>query len=121
MQRTHLLAVAATALTLGLGACNQEPEQINGSYDPQADALRNAQPVALPPAITNSRTFRCAPDNSLYFVDYYNNGTATIRTSQSGTPTMLTGTNNAPPFAGQGYTVSANATHVSINGKSCHT
>lgn len=120
MQRTHLLAVAATALTLGLGACNQQPEAIN-EYDPQAAALRNAQPVELPPAITSSRTFRCAPDNSLYFVDYYNNGTATIRTSQGGTPTMLTGTNNAPPFTGEGYSVSANGTHITINGKACHT
>jgi hypothetical protein len=82
MYKHPLLAAAATAALLALGACNQEPEQVK-QYDPQAEALAKAAPVQLPPAITDNRMFRCS-DNSLFYVDYYNNNTATIRTSQDG-------------------------------------
>jgi hypothetical protein len=120
MQKTFLAAAAAAAL-LALGACNTEPEaEAINQYDPQAGALANAAPVQLPPAVTASKTYRCA-DNSLYYVDFYNNHTATIRTTQEGIPTMLTATDGNPPFAGTGYSVSGDGNHVTINGKSCHT
>jgi len=117
MKRTHLLTAAATAALLTLGACNSEPQTVN-TYDAQAEALKNAAPVVLPPAIVASRTFRCS-DNSLYYVDFYNNDTALIRTTQEGMPTSLTSADGGP-YAGDGYTVSANADNVTINGKSCH-
>jgi len=120
MNKTPFLAAAASAALFALSACNKgAPETIN-SYDPQAQALQNAAPVQLPPAITDSRTFRCA-DNSLFYVEYYNNNTAMIRTTHDGTPTQLTQTGGAGPYAGAGQSVSANATHVTINGKACHT
>ena len=115
-----LLAAAASAAFLTLAACQQgEPERLN-NYDPQQEALKNAAPVALPPAITDNRTYRCS-DNSLFYVEFYNNGTALIRTTREGTPVQLTQTGGAGPYAGGNYTVSANATHTNINGKSCHT
>ena len=120
MHKTPILAAAASAALLALSACQQsQPEMVN-TYDPQAQALQNAAPVQLPPAITDNRTFRCA-DNSLFYVEFYNNNTAMIRTTRDGTPTQLTQTGGTGPYAGGGQSVSANATHVTINGKACHT
>lgn len=120
MYKTPLLAAAASAALLALSACKQsQPEMVN-TYDPQAQALQNAAPVQLPPAIIASRTYRCA-DNSLSYVDFYNNNTATIRATQGGTPTQLTQAGGTGPYTGSGQSVSANAERVTINGKSCHT
>jgi hypothetical protein len=120
MQNTPLLAAAASAALFALSACQKhEPEMVN-TYDPQAQALQNAAPVQLPPAITDNRTYRCS-DNSLFYVEFYNNNTAMIRTSRDGTPTQLTQAGGAGPYTGSGQTVSGNATRVTINGKSCHT
>jgi hypothetical protein len=118
MKNAHLLIAASAAALLALGACNSEPETVN-TYDAQAAALANAAPVQLPPAITSSRTYRCS-DNSLFYIDFYNNNTALIRTTQDGMPTMLTAAECNPPYAGEGYSVSGNGTNVNINGKSCH-
>jgi hypothetical protein len=120
MYKTPLLAAAASAALFSLSACGQDaPERLN-AYDPQGEALKNAAPVELPPAVTVSRTYRCS-DNSLIYVDFYNNNTALVRTSRDGTPTTATAEGGNPPYAGPGYTVSGSGTHVTINGKSCHT
>jgi hypothetical protein len=120
MYKTPLLAAAASAALFTLSACGQnQPEMVN-TYDPQARELQNAAPVQLPPAITDNRTFRCA-DNSLFYVEFYDNHTAMIRTTRDGTPTRLTQTGGTGPYAGGSMSVSGNATHVTINGKACHT
>lgn len=120
MHKPPLLAAAASAALFALSACQKHgPEMIN-TYDPQAQALQNAAPVQLPPAIVDNRTYRCS-DNSLFYVEFYNNNTAMIRTSRDGPPTQLAQAGGAGAFEGSGQSVSANATHVTINGKSCHT
>jgi hypothetical protein len=120
MRKTPLLAAAASAAFLSLAACGDgAPERLN-AYDPQEEALKNAAPVELPPAVTVSRTYRCS-DNSLIYVDFYNNNTALVRTTREGTPTTATAAGGNPPYVGPGYTVSGSGTHVNINGKSCHT
>ena len=94
MSKTFLLAATAAA-SIALAACSSEPEVIgNGRFDPQAEALKNAAPVAPPPMVSASKTYRCS-DNSLFYVDFYSDNTATIRTEQTGTPTSLTSTNGA--------------------------
>ncbi len=122
MQKTLLLA--ASAATLALAACNEQPETIN-QYDSQARELENAAPVQLPPAIMASRTYRCS-DNSLVYVDFYNDNTAQLRTSQTGDSTVLTAAGGNPPYTAAGYSVSANSENVRItapgkNNLSCHT
>ena len=121
--RMNILLVASAA-TLALTACNSEPEVVN-QYDAQAKALENAAPVQLPPAITASRTYRCS-DNSLVYVDFYNDNTAQLRTSQTGDSTVLTAAGGNPPYTADGHSVSANAENVRItapgkNNLSCHT
>lgn len=120
MHKTPLLAAAASAALFTLSACQQSAPEVVNSYDPQAEALKNAAPVELPPAVTVTRAYRCS-DNSLIYVDFYNNNTALVRTSRDGTPTTVTAAGGNPPYAGEGYTISGNGTRVTINGKSCHT
>jgi hypothetical protein len=120
MSRPPLLAAAASAALFALSACQQRAPEVINAYDPQGDALKNAAPVQLPPAVTESRTYRCS-DNSLFYVDFYNNNTATIRTRQDGPTTTLTAEGGAPPYRGGAYTVSGSGATTNINGKSCHT
>ena len=121
MSKTPLLAAAASAALLTLSACgSDQPERVN-QYDPQAEALKNAAPVQLPPAVTASKTYRCS-DNSLVYVDFYNNNTAVLfRGSRDAMPSQLTATDGAPPFTGGVNSVSGTGDNVTINGKSCHT
>lgn len=115
------LLLAAAAATAALAACNSEPEVLTvNRYDPQAEALKNAAPVAPPPMITANHAYRCS-DNSLYFVSFLSNNTANIRTTEDGISTLLTSEDADGPYAGEGYTVSGNGENVTINGKSCHT
>lgn len=114
MQKTHTLAAAAIAALTVLAACNSEPEvvQIN-KYDPMEDALKNAAPIEAPPMIQASRTYRCR-DNSLVYIDFYTNNTATVRNERGGDPVAtLTAAGGNPPYTGSGYSVSANAAQIS--------
>jgi hypothetical protein len=120
MRKTPLFAAAASAAFFTLSACGDAPPEVVNSYDPQAEALANAAPVQLPPAVTVSRTYRCS-DNSLAYVDFYNNNTAIFRRTQSGAATNLSQANGAGPFTAEGISVSGSGENVTINGKSCHT
>ena len=121
MQKTTLLAAAASAAFLSLAACGQRAPEVINEYDPQAAALHNAAPVtAPPPMIASNKTYRCA-DNSLFYVDFYTNNTAMIRTTRDGSPTQLTQTGGSGPYAGGSMSVSGNGDRVTINGKACHT
>jgi len=121
MRNTPYLAAAASAALLALAGCNNAPETIN-----TVDVDRNAPTTQLnaqdlPPAITASKIYRCA-DNSLFYVEFYNNNTAMIhRGSRDATPTQLTGTSASGPFTAAGQSVSGTGNNVNINGKSCHT
>lgn len=126
MQKNQILAAAAVAAAFTLGACNTEPETIAiNDYDPMAEALENAGPVELPPAIANSRTYRCS-DNSLFYVDFYTNNTARLRTVRGGDSVELRAEGGNPPYIAPGHSVSGSGESVRISapGKgnlSCHT
>lgn len=124
MTRNHISFAAATAAALALSACGG-PETITaGPADPQKEALAKAAPKQLPPSIQRSRTYRCA-DNSLVYVDFYTNHTAQLRTSEGGTPTMLTAAGGNPPYVAEGYSVASDEarTNIAVPGRgsqSCH-
>jgi uncharacterized protein (DUF2345 family) len=113
MHKTLSLAAAALAATLSLAACNSEPEVVDTNPDPQAEVLKNAPPVELPPAIAASRTYRCK-DNSLVYIDFYTNNTAMYRTEKGGTATTLTAAEAGQAFTAEGYSVSANAENITL-------
>jgi len=105
---------ASLAALVALGGCNNKPTTIvsGGPDDPQAAQLKDAKPVAPPPMIQASRTYRC-DDNSLLYADFYTNNTVAVRAQKGATPTTLTAADGKPPFKAPGYSLSANATKVS--------
>lgn len=113
MQKTHMLAAATIASALTLAACNSEPEVVSiNKYDPMAEALENAAPVAPPPMIQASHTYRCR-DNSLIYVDFYTNNTASVRTERGQPPVAtLTAENGQPPYVAEGYSISSSGEQI---------
>ena len=118
MQKSLSLRLTAASLgaLLSLGACNSKPTTVVAAPDdPQAAQLKNAPPVAPPPMIMASRTYRC-DDNSLVYADFYTNNTVSVRTKKEpGAGTILTAKDGKPPYTADGYSLSANATHISYS------
>jgi hypothetical protein len=114
MQKTLIIAAACIAASLSLAGCSSEPEVVDNSPDPQAEALKKAPPVELPPAIQASRTYRCK-DNSLVYIDFMSNNTAIIRKTKGGEPPVATVTAEQPGGeykSADGYTVSGNSDQI---------
>ncbi|HWT12450.1 MAG TPA: hypothetical protein VN231_06830 [Allosphingosinicella sp.] len=126
MHKTHILAAATSAAILALAACGEPEVMTVNKYDPQAEAIKNAGPVAPPPVIQASRAYRCG-DNSLVYIDFLSNNTANVRTQRGGVPVaILTAEGGNPPYTGSGYSVSANAEEISYSApgkgtQNCHT
>jgi hypothetical protein len=116
MQKTHILAAASLAALVSLAACNREPEVVDTNPDPQAAELAKAPPVTLPPAIKESKTYRCK-DNSLVYVTYLtDNMTAMVRDKQE-EPPVATLKAPAPgqPFVSEGFSLTVNGNSVTYN------
>ncbi len=111
-----VFAAASVAASLSLAACSNEPEVVDANPDPQAAELANAPPVTLPPAIKESKTYRCK-DNSLVYVTYLaDNVTAMVRDKQEEPPVA---TLKAPaagePFVSEGFSLSVNGNSITYN------
>jgi hypothetical protein len=107
MTHTRLLAAASTAALFVLAACQQEPVKVGEASDPQAEALKNAPKVELPPSIKEAKTYRCK-DNSLVYVSFMSdNVTAMVRDKQE-EPPVATLKAPAPgqPFVAEGFSLS---------------
>jgi len=111
-----LLTAAPTAALLTLAACNNEPTIINsGPLDTQAADLAKAKPVALPPSIAASRTYRCK-DNSIIYVDFMSDQTtANFRTKKGEDPVLLTAPEAGKPFVADGYSVTGSGTQITVS------
>ncbi len=111
-----VFAAASVAASLSLAACSNEPEVVDNNPDPQAAELAKAPPVTLPPAIKESKTYRCK-DNSLVYVTYLaDNVTAMVRDKQEEPPVA---TLKAPaagePFVSEGFSLSVNGNSITYN------
>jgi hypothetical protein len=98
----HLLAACAASFAL-LGCQQQEPEVVQSNVDPQAEALKTAPPVELPPAIKVAKTYRCK-DNSLVYISFMTDDvTVAVRDKQEEPPVATLKAEKAgEPFVGQG-------------------
>ena len=106
MMHKHLLAAASTAALILLAGCQSEPIKVGEGTDPQAEALKNAAPVQLPPAIKEAKTYRCK-DNSLVYVTFLDDDmTAMVRDKQE-EPPVATLKAPAPgqPFVAEGFSL----------------
>ena len=113
----NAIAIAALAAACCvLSACG-EPETVtaNGTADPQADNLAKAAPVTLPPAIRESKTYRCA-DNSLIYVNFLTDGlTANLRDNPGEPPiAVLKAPRPGAPFVAEGFSLSGSGDTVTF-------
>jgi predicted small lipoprotein YifL len=113
----HLILAACAAASVTLAACGQKEPEVVEIPDPQAEALKNAPKVELPPAIAASRTYRCK-DNSLVFIDFMSNNTAIVRKGKGVEPPLATVTAETAGGAyksADGYTVSGNSEQITYS------
>lgn len=114
--KTYLSLLTLPAL-LAVAACgSNEPEVVGGGpVDPMADALNNAGPVALPPMVKQSKTYRCK-DGSLIYVDYMSDEkTVMLKTEKEGTATALIAPEAGKPFAAEGgWSLSGSLEEVTV-------
>ncbi len=103
MTQIRMLAAASTAALILLAGCQSEPIKVGEGSDPQAEALKNAPKVALPPSIKAAKTYRCK-DNSIVYVNFMSdNVTANVRDKEEEPPrTTLKASAPGQPFEGQG-------------------
>jgi hypothetical protein len=88
MTRTPLLiALCATA---ALAGCNKENHTIvAGGPEVDDNLAASNTPVALPPSIASSKSYRCA-DNHLVYVDWMSDGTARVKSKREEVGTSVT-------------------------------
>ena len=81
MTRTPL--IIALAATAALAGCNKESHTIVAGPDDSPDTGANiaSGPIALPPSITATKTYRCK-DNSLVYIDWMSDGTSRVKKSK---------------------------------------
>jgi hypothetical protein len=120
MKRTLLLTLVVAA---ALAGCKEQDHTIeSGPADPMGDALANAAPVELPPAIVASHKYRCK-DNSLVAIDWLSDGkTNSARaTPDGGTAVSLAQAEAAGPYTAEGTELTGDpqAQSVTFKGQSC--
>ena len=88
MTRTTIIITLAAAAALA--GCNENHTIVAGGPqdDPEATAAAN-EPVALPPSITSSKSYRCK-DNKLVYVDWLSDGTARVKKTRDEVGTTVT-------------------------------
>lgn len=88
MTRTPL--IIALAATAALAGCNKQSHTIvaGGPEDDNTTNVASNGPVALPPSISASKSYRCK-DNKLVYVDWLSDGSARVKKSQSDVGTAI--------------------------------
>lgn len=120
MKTTLLPLAAALAASLLLSACGSGSESApaptnNTDADAMGENFTASAGVELPPAVKESKTYRCA-DASVVYVDFYaDDVSAAIKTSKEGAGTKLTASAKGEPLTAEGgYSVSGTGTPVQI-------
>lgn len=104
----------AAAAVMTLSACGQsQPEVVdNKAPDQIAQQAASAAPVELPPAVKDSRSYRCK-DNSIIYVDFFaDDKSANLRTDKAGMPTALKAEAPGEPYKFDGFEVVGSGTAI---------
>lgn len=113
--KRHLLPLSAAAAMLALSACGQSQPEVVDNKAPDAIAAQAAEaaPVKLPPAVKDSRSYRCK-DNSIIYVDYLSDDkSANLRTDKAAAPTVLTAQAPGQPYKSGEYELVSDGASVS--------
>jgi len=121
MQIKLLPLAAALAASLTLAACGSggsEPAPApttNTDADALGENFTAAAGVELPPAVKESKTYRCA-DASVVYVDFYaDDVSGAIKTEKEGPATKLTAAAKGDPLTAEGgYSVKGTGSPVEI-------
>ena len=108
--------LTAAAALLVLSACNKpEPEIVDTNPDPMANQIANAEPIELPPAVTDSAIYRCK-DNSIVYVDFLGDKTAAnVRVEKGAAPVQVKAAPEGGAMTGgNGFSVSGSGKTVEI-------
>ena len=105
MTRTTLLITIAAAAALA--GCNKNQTI---TADPTGDNIAANAPVALPPSITASKTYRCK-DNNLVYIDWLSDGTARVKKTRAEVGTAVT--------PGTDLKGDPKASTITYNGQTC--
>src|SRR6476646_422123 len=108
MTRAPLLITLAAAAALA--GCNNSDHTIVSGPDEGNNAVVSNEPVALPPSISSSKSYRCA-DNKLIYVDWMSDGTARVKKTREEVGTTVT--------PGAELKGDAKAAAITYNGSSC--
>jgi hypothetical protein len=110
MTRTNPLIILAAAAALA--GCNKQDHTIvaGGPQEDNNTAVANG-PVALPPAITASKVYRCA-DNKVLYVNWLSDGSANVKNKPDGAVTAVPA--GSPDLKGD-----ANVKSITYKGESC--
>ena len=108
MTRTTLLITLAAAAALA--GCNKEDHTIVAGPPVDEGNVTSNGPVALPPSISSSKSYRCA-DNKLIYVDWMSDGTARVKKTREEVGTTVT--------PGAELKGDAKAAAITYNGSSC--
>jgi len=106
---TRIALLIPFAAAAALAGCNKNSHTITGE-SPGDNIAANA-PVALPPSITSSKSYRCK-DNHLVYIDWMSDGTARVKKSRE----EMGGTPVTPGNELKGDPAAASITY---NGQSC--
>lgn len=112
-KRLTLTVIAASAF-FALAACEPETVTSKGPQDEMADELANAAPVELPPAVKESKSYRCK-DNTIVYVDFLSGDkSANIRTDKAAPPTLVKADEAGKPMVAEGYSLEGKGSTVTI-------
>lgn len=107
MGRFELAATYLCAIALVTACDGPETVTANETQDAQAEELANAQPVTLPPAIRESKSYRCKDSSVLYVSFMDDDRTALVRDKQEEPPiATLKAPNVGQPFVADGFSLS---------------
>ncbi|MET0361793.1 MAG: hypothetical protein ABW048_08595 [Sphingobium sp.] len=114
MKKTLITSFTLLAFAT-LAACGQTPvEGGNGATaDPMADQLANAAPVAMPPSIKSSKTYRCKT-GALVKVDFLDDDLSANITPDGASTVALKAAEKGKAFEGEGYKVEGTASPLTI-------
>jgi hypothetical protein len=113
MTRTPLLITLVAAAALA--ACKKEDHTIVAGPPGDDTNVAANNPVALPPSISASKSYRCA-DNKIVYIDWLSdNKSANLRTEKTGSPTQVTTTEAGKAMTGPGgYSIDGTSSAKSV-------
>ena len=108
---TRIPLIITLAAAAALAGCNNSDHTIVAGPDTgNTDNAAANGPVALPPSISASKSYRCK-DNKLIYVDWMSDGTAHVKKSR--------GEMGTPVTPGSELKGDAKAATITYNGESC--